>query len=165
MSTPRVPLRTPLIRLVHRANRELQDDMVRQARAGGYAQAKPAHNSIFGTLPLEGARASDLAAKAGITRQSMGEVIRELVDLGVLEMRPDPSDRRAKLVTYTASGLEQVYAGTAHIVDVEERMIAELGEDGYERLRDGLRTVVDILQEPGGRPGSGPGSRSGSARD
>ena len=154
MSTPgpRVPLRTPLIRLVHRANRELQDDMVRQARARGYAQAKPAHNSIFGTLPLHGARASDLAAKAGITRQSMGEVIRELVDLGVLEMKPDPSDRRAKLVTYTASGLEQVYSGTAHIVDIEERMIAELGEEGYERLRDGLRLVVDLLREPGSGP-------------
>ena len=37
-----------------------------------------------------------MAARAGITKQSMGEVVRELVDLGVLEMVVDPTDRRAK---------------------------------------------------------------------
>ncbi len=141
----RVPSRTPLIALVDRANRALQHDMVRHARAAGYEQAKPAHNAVFGTLPLRGARTSDLAVRAGVTRQSMGEVVRELVDLGVVEMRPDPQDRRAKLVTYTEAGLEQVRSGTAHIVDFDERMVAELGEDGYERLREGLLAVVAVL--------------------
>ncbi len=146
---PRRPARTPLIALVNRADRELQNDMVRQARAAGYDQARPAHNSVFATLPLSGARSSDLAARAGVTRQSMGEVIRELVDLGVLEMKPDPDDRRAKLVTYTEAGLEQVRAGTEHIVDFDERMVAELGENGYEQLREGLSAIVRVLQEPG----------------
>ncbi len=154
MSRPgaRVPQRTPLIALVHRAYRELQNDMVRQARAAGYEQAKPAHNSVFATLPLGGARSSDLAARAGVTRQSMGEVVRELVDFGVLEMKSDPDDRRAKLVTYTETGLEQVRAGAAHIVDFDERMVAELGEDGYEQLRYGLRTIVEVLREQADTP-------------
>ena len=34
----------------------------------------------------------------------MGEVIRDLVDLGILEMVPDPDDGRAKIVRYTAEG-------------------------------------------------------------
>ena len=152
MSSPG-PQRTPLIALVYRANRELQNDMVRYARAGGYDQAKPAHNAVFGTLPLGGARSADLAAKAGITRQSMGEVVRELVGLGVLEMKPDPDDRRAKLVTYTDEGLHQVRAGRAHILDFDDRMIAELGEDGYERLRHGLHTIVNVLQARESTPG------------
>src|SRR5688500_606083 len=92
---------TPLIALVDRANRALQADMVRIAHLRGHPEVKPAHNSVFGTLSAEGSRASDMAARAGITRQSMGEIIREMVDLGILEMRPDPEDRRAKLVTYT----------------------------------------------------------------
>lgn len=144
---PRVPTRTPLIALVDRANRALQHDMVRQARSAGFVEAKHSHNAVFGTLPSGGARTSDLAARAGVTRQSMGEIVRELVDLGLLEMGPDPHDRRAKLVTYTEVGLEQVRRGKAHIVDVDERMVAELGEDGYERLREGLRTVVEILRD------------------
>ncbi len=145
--------RTPLIALIHRANRDLQADMVRQARAAGYEQAKPAHNSVFATLPVAGARTADLAARAGVTRQSMGEVVRDLVDGGVLEMQADPDDRRAKLVTYTEAGLEQVRVGRAHILDFDERMVAELGADGYECLRDGLAAIVAVLRERGGSPG------------
>ena len=140
------PSRTPLIALVYRANRELQQDMVRQARAAGYEQAKPAHNSVYGTLPLTGARTADLAARAGVTRQSMGEVVRELVDLGVLEMKPDPDDGRAKLVTYTEAGLQQVRAGRAHILDFDARMVAELGVEGYESLRRGLTMIGEVLR-------------------
>lgn len=144
---PRRPSRIPLIALVFRANRAMQSDMVHQAQTRGYGQAKAAHNAVFGTLPMEGARSADLAARAGITRQSMGEVIRELVDIGVLEMKPDPADRRAKLVTYTQEGLRQVQRGGEHIADFEDRMIAELGQEGYEQLRVGLHKIVEVLNK------------------
>jgi DNA-binding MarR family transcriptional regulator len=124
--------------------------MVRQAHARGWTDAKYAHNSVFGTLGFEGARAADMAARAGITRQSMGEVIRELVELGIVEMTPDPTDRRAKLVRYTEAGREEVLQGNDHIVDFEDRLVAELGADGYEQLRKGLEKVIEILDEDAG---------------
>ena len=145
----RRPTRTPLIALVHRANRALQADMVREARAAGYVHTKPAHNAVFGTLSSGGDRSADLAARAGITRQSMGEVVRDLVRLGVVEMRPDPADGRAKLVTYTEQGMAQVQKGIDHIIEFEERMVAELGAEGYEQLRTGLEKVVGVLAEAG----------------
>jgi DNA-binding MarR family transcriptional regulator len=137
----------PLIALVNRANRELQTDMVRHAHRRGWADAKYAHNWVFGFLGWEGARASDLAMRAGITRQSMGEVIRDLVDLGILEMTPDPSDRRAKLVNYTELGREETMQGYEHILEFEERMVAELGKEAYEHLRLGLEKISEILEE------------------
>src|SRR3954452_22728707 len=93
----RQPNRQPLIGLVHEADRELQSDMVRAARMHGWPAAKFAHNAVFGTLGFEGARTADLAVRAGITRQSMGEIVRELVELGILEMAPDPTDRRGEV--------------------------------------------------------------------
>ena len=147
MSRPlRHPTRTPLIALVNRANRELQSDMVRHAHERGWTDAKYAHNWVFGFLGQEGARAADLAARAGITRQSMGEVIRDLVELGIVEMKPDPTDRRAKLVTFTDLGLEEARQGYEHIVDLEERMIDELGEEVYEHLRRGLEKIAEVLE-------------------
>jgi DNA-binding MarR family transcriptional regulator len=137
----------PLIGLVNRASRELQTDMVRHAHRRGWTDAKYAHNWVFGFLGWEGARTSDLAVKAGITRQSMGEVIRDLVDLGIVEMTPDPSDRRAKLVNYTERGREETKQGFDHIVDFEKRMIAELGEEAYEHLRLGLEKICEVLEE------------------
>ena len=78
--------------------------MVRSAHERGRPDIKPAHNCLFAILGDEGDRAANLAARAGITRQSMGEVIRDLVDLGILEMAPDPQDGRAKIVRYTPEG-------------------------------------------------------------
>ena len=41
----------------------------------------------------------------------MGEVVRDLVALGVVEMVPDPDDGRAKLVRYTEAGRAQARQG------------------------------------------------------
>ena len=42
-----------------------QADMVVHALRAGHAGTKPSHNAVFGTLPVEGARSADLAARAG----------------------------------------------------------------------------------------------------
>lgn len=135
----------PLMALVHRANREFQADMIETARAKGYPEARAAHNSLFATLPLAGARTADLAAMAGITRQSMGEVVRELTEVGLVEMTPDPTDRRAKLVTYTEEGRRQAHLGSQHIAAVEDLVREDLGEEAYHQLRRSLERVSQLL--------------------
>lgn len=136
---------TPLLVLIERAHRAMQQDMVRFSHESGYPDARPAHNAVFGRLPLEGARTSDLAARAGVTRQSMGELVREMVDLGILQMTPDPQDGRAKLVTYTPDGLSQARSGREHILDLEQRFIEEFGAADYQTARDVLERLVKVL--------------------
>ena len=120
--------------------------MVRQAHEHGYTEVKQAHNMVFGFLSTDGARTSDLAARAGITRQSMGEIVRDLVALGIVAMEPDPLDGRAKLVTYTPKGLELTTGGFEHILDLEERFTERFGPDGYEQVREALEWVVELLE-------------------
>ncbi|VXA96840.1 MarR family winged helix-turn-helix transcriptional regulator [Aeromicrobium sp. 9AM] len=138
--------RPPLIALVDRANRVMQADMVREAHRHGFTQVKQAHNAVFSTLGGGGARASDMAARAGITRQSMGEIVRELTSLGILTTAPDPEDRRAKLITYTPAGLELTTAGYQHILDLEAEFTGKFGADQYELVRDALEWVVQLLE-------------------
>lgn len=121
------PDERPLIALVDRAHRALQADMVRRAHADGHTEVKMAHNSVFGTLHAEGARAAEMATRAGITRQSMGEVIRDMVGLDLLEMREDPNDGRAKVVTYSEHGLEVAGDGFGYLIQLERRFAAEFG--------------------------------------
>jgi DNA-binding MarR family transcriptional regulator len=142
--------RTPLIALVDRASRALQSDMVRAAHDAGFTELRYSHNAVFGTLTTTPARTVDLAARAGMTRQSMGEVVRDLVDLGILEMVPDPADGRAKLVRYTEAGLDQAHRGSQHIRDLEQRFADEFGED-YEAARRVLERITAILSEHGGQ--------------
>jgi DNA-binding MarR family transcriptional regulator len=141
------PDRKPLLALVDRANRAMQADMVRAAQKRGYDVARPAHNAVFATLwAPEGERTVDLAHRAGVTRQSMGEVVRDLVGLGILEMIPDPADRRAKLVRFTDEGITQARLGYRHLRRLEQRFVKEFGDD-YEATRRVLERVVGILEE------------------
>ena len=135
-----------MISLVERANRALQSDMVRAAHESGFIETRYSHNSLFGFMwDPEGARTVELAQRAGITRQSMGEVVRDLVALGVVEMVPDPADGRAKLVRFTDKGLAQARQGYAHIRALEHRFAEDLGDD-YEAARRVLQRVAEILQ-------------------
>lgn len=127
------PDHKPLIAVIDRALRSLRDDMVAEGRARGFPQLRLAHDALFATLSRsEGERSSDLAARARITKQAMGEVVRELVDLGIVEMTPDPEDGRAKLVTYTKKGREFALGGFGHILDVEQSLIGLVGQEAFD---------------------------------
>jgi DNA-binding MarR family transcriptional regulator len=140
------PDRKPLIALVHDADKAFQAHMVWNAHARGRPDIKPAHNFLFAILGDDGDRAANLAARAGITRQSMGEVIRDLVDLGILEMVPDPDDGRAKIVRYTPEGKTFASSGYQHLHDLEKVFEKEFGAD-YEATRLVLERVVGLLSE------------------
>lgn len=140
------PDRKPLIALVHRADRAFETHMVKAAHARGRTDLKPAHNALFAIMGAEGERASTLAARAGITRQSMGEVIRDLVSLGILEMVPDPADGRAKVVRYTEKGIRFTNEGYRHLRSLEDRFVEEFGAD-YEATRHVLERVVEVLEQ------------------
>ena len=143
MSRPNLALdRAPLIGLVEKAARALEADMVREARERGYTEVRLAHNAVFGVLGTQAERTSDLAARAGITKQSMGEVVRELVELGICRMEPDPNDRRAKLVSFTDHGLEVAAQGRKHLRDLERRYARTFGDD-YETARRVLEWVAE----------------------
>ncbi len=121
--------------------------MIAEGRARGFPELRLAHNALFGTLSKpEGERSSDLAARARITKQAMGEVVRELVDLGILEMTPDPDDRRAKLVTYTKKGLAFARDGFGHIVDVEKSLVEIVGQDAFDTAIAVLGRIPEALE-------------------
>ena len=141
------PDQRPLIALVDRVSRALQSDMVREAHRRGHLEIKYSHNAVFATLAEAGSRATDMADRAGITRQSMGEIIREMVALGILEMKPDPDDRRAKLVTFTEQGLAHARDGYGHIIDLEKAFAEEFGSEDYARLLSMLERVVPIVEK------------------
>ncbi len=137
--------RDPLIHLAEKAARILGADMVREVRRRGFPEIRLAHNAVFATLYGEAARTSDMAARAGITKQSMGEAVRELAELGILEVRPDPEDRRAKLVSYTAEGLEITTQGRIYLEHLEQRFAEQFGEDEYETARRVLEGVIATI--------------------
>ena len=100
----------------------------------GYPQ-KPKHSAVFAQIDLEGSRLTDLARRANMTPQAMGELVDELTELGYVTRLPDPTDRRAKLIVLTDRGRAAVDAGMETIVGLENRITEVLGERGHATLR------------------------------
>ncbi len=104
---------------------------------------RPSHGNVMEQLELEdGLRLSELAARAGITAQSMGELVDDLEVKGYLERRPDPRDRRAKRIYLTARGRKNTRVAKRATADVENYLAELLGERRYHLLR---RTLEDII--------------------
>ena len=108
----------------------------------GYPQ-KPKHSAVFAQISADGSRLTDLARKANMTPQAMGELVDELVDMGYVVRRPDPNDGRAKLIVLTTRGQDAVAAGIQTITGIEERVTQILGEHGHRELRRLLSKLLD----------------------
>jgi DNA-binding MarR family transcriptional regulator len=108
----------------------------------GYPQ-KPSHSAVFAQIDPAGSRLTDLARRAAMTPQAMGQLVDELEELGYVERRPDPADRRAKLIRLTAHGRACVAAGRATIAALEADITEILGDRGHRQLRSLLRRLLD----------------------
>ena len=78
--------------------------------------------------------------------QAMGELVDELEELGYVVRRPDPTDRRAKLIVLTAKGRACIRAGTVTIEGIEQQLTDRLGERGHQQLR---RLLAKLLEGAG----------------
>ena len=104
---------------------------------------RPSHGNAMEQLELEdGLRLTDLAARAGITAQSMGELVDDLEAKGYVERRADPKDRRAKRIHLTDRGKKNARVAKRATADVEKYLAELLGEQRYELLR---RTLEEII--------------------
>ncbi|GAA1977383.1 hypothetical protein GCM10009718_12220 [Isoptericola halotolerans] len=108
----------------------------------GYPQIRRVHVPVFVHLDPDGTTISTLAARAGVTRQAMTGVVRELEEEGFVSTAPDPEDRRARRVSLTASGAEYCRAATAASERLSARWADRLGPEAVDVLRDQLRQLA-----------------------
>jgi DNA-binding MarR family transcriptional regulator len=67
-------------------------------------QVSAAHIHITRHLSLQGDRLTDLAARAGMAKQSMAALVDQCEAWGLVVREPDPLDARARRVRFTATG-------------------------------------------------------------
>jgi DNA-binding MarR family transcriptional regulator len=120
----------------------LQDELFNKLADAGYDDLHPRHGSVLAYLDEDGIRATELARLSGRHKQIIGRMVDELEELGYVERRPDPADRRAKLIFPTERGLDQVRLGDEIVAAIEARHAKEIGAKSYAQFRDVLRGVV-----------------------
>jgi DNA-binding MarR family transcriptional regulator len=128
----------PTVLLIDILARSLADAIDAALAAAGFGDLNRSHGLIFETLEPGGSRVADMAKRARITKQGMGQLVAAVETLGYLQRTPDPADARAKLVTLTAKGERAVSAATAGLVAFEKALAEHLGAVPFDALRAGL---------------------------
>ncbi len=131
-------LRIPFQATVERVRQQLEE--------AGFTDLTMAHFTVFQHLPPDGARVSELAAQAQITKQSMGALVLHLERRGYLERHPDPTDRRASIVQLTTRGQALVSVARSSLQGVEEEWDEHLGSDRMTQLRSTLRDLIALIE-------------------
>jgi DNA-binding MarR family transcriptional regulator len=131
----------PLVALLQDAQRQIQDELHDRLGKLGYAEIRPAHGCVFGNMSPHGARLTDLAERARITKQSVGEIVTNLEELGYVERIPDPNDRRAKLVRLTPRGQEAQDAALETFAQIEAEWAERIGTKKVAVLRAALEEL------------------------
>ena len=147
---PQAPQAVNTVALLGRAYSLLGFRIVDGVVGAGFPQ-KPAHSAVFAQIDPDGSRLTELARRANMSPQAMGELVDELEQLGYVVRRPDPTDRRAKLITLTRKGHECIAAGIATIDGIERQLTDRLGKRGHQQLRSLLTKLLDD-EDPGGDP-------------
>ena len=124
---------------------------VTAAVAPRHPQLRRAHLQVFRRGPLDTVRVTELATRAGMTKQSMYELVAHLERHGYLHREPDPADARALRVRLTPQGHElegQIRAASAR---VHLQWRDRLGPERFAALWSALQDVTgreDPLPDP-----------------
>jgi DNA-binding MarR family transcriptional regulator len=108
----------------------------------GFDDLRLVHLPLIRDLPAEGIRTTEIAETMRMTKQAVGQLTKELEELGYVIRLPDPTDGRAKLVRYAPRGKELVAIIPQVIMRAEAKIKAAVGAEDFSTLRQALKRLV-----------------------
>ena len=134
-------LRWDIIELLFFAYRDFVGDADQELEAFGFGRAH--HRVLHFVHRYPGLKVADLLDVLRITKQSLGRVLKQLLDESYIIQKTGNNDRRQRLLYATPKG-EALVAKLAGLqTDRINRAIAEIGPAGTETVRQFLRAMID----------------------
>ncbi len=131
--------------LLAKATQRWNELLAQRFAAAGYGDVRPSYGSVL--LPLyeqDGLRMGELARRARLSKQTMTTMIRRLEQDGLVERRPDPSDRRASLVFLTRRSRRFRPVAEATLRELDALARRRLGTRRLTATKDTLREVMEF---------------------
>ncbi len=107
----------------------------------GFGDVAPSHSALLRNVGDDGARPSELAAYAGVTRQAITKLVDELERLDLVRRDPDPDDGRGVIVRYTDRGRAGVALARKRMLALERDYAARVGAERWAEVRSTLETL------------------------
>lgn len=138
-------------RILHNALSRFEARVLEILAESGHDQVRPSHISLTRNLDMGGTITTELARRAGMTKQAMGEIVEQCEQLGLVERVRDKRDARAKIVRFSEAGLEWLKAFRVALTRAEQEMRNELGYLRTDAIASALKAYgykFDQLRGP-----------------
>jgi DNA-binding MarR family transcriptional regulator len=142
--------RSNIGRRLNEAVRIFEARIVERLHEVGRSELSVAHINLTRNLDERGTRLTELARRASMTKQSMGELVDQVERTGLIARRPDPTDGRAKLICFTDEGLVWLEAFHHALTVADAEMRERVGSEMVDLMVELLGTYVEA-SEPGVR--------------
>jgi DNA-binding MarR family transcriptional regulator len=130
--------------LCYIAARAMEARIITAVTAAGFDDLTIAQGRVFARIGERGNRVTDLAAAAGVTKQTAGFLVDQLERAGYVRRVPDPADARARLVRIAPRGEAAVAVARMAEAEVEAEWTRHLGKPATSQLRRALTRLREI---------------------
>lgn len=108
-------------------------------REAGIPNVTRAQSMLIANIAAGEQRATRIARNLGVTRQAISLMLSELEVRGIVEIIPDPDDRRARIVRFAAESNDTRRAAARALDYLELKLVERIGLPAYHGLRDAMR--------------------------
>lgn len=137
-----------LARLLLEAHRSLAGDLSVELEARGWPDLRASQAALLLNVDRRfGTRSTELARRAGVTKQAIMVLVDELEGAGLVRRTPDPDDGRAKVVRLTARGRTCAAESRRAVAAVDARARRTLGGRRHDVLRETLEMLLVSEEE------------------
>lgn len=128
-----------LIAKSHRLVREIASEFL---RAKGYINFRVGHMVALIHIDLEGSNINHLASLAGVTKQAMSKLVKELQDEGFVSIEKHPNDARTLIVKLSDKGINTMLHWKECTAHIDSKFSEIIGSEKVEQLKNILSIIV-----------------------
>ncbi|MER6665818.1 MarR family transcriptional regulator [Amycolatopsis japonica] len=122
--------------------RSIIDRLHAELAEQGHPDVRPVYGFAMQAVGREGATASEIGRRLGVSKQAAGKTVDKLEQLGYVVRVDDPADARRKVVRLTGRGFDSLGRSAAIFEELRKEWADTLGIDRVRALEADLRTMV-----------------------
>ena len=122
--------------------RTLIDRLHAELARRGHPDVRPSYGFAMQAVGVQGATASEIGRRLGVSKQAAGKTVERLEALGYAERADDPADARRKIVRLTAHGVDALRKSAEIFDDLRAEWVRTVGAERIGALEADLRRVV-----------------------
>lgn len=116
----------------------MDESLQASLEAAGWERLNRTRSMIMLSITVGINRPAQLARNLGVSRQAIHQLLQGLKEEGLLELVPDPNDKRAKVVRFSAGSEGIREAAQATILAIEQELMSRIGKQAFANLKKAL---------------------------